>query len=133
MKDRISTTWNLYKWKIYFCAKIHEDWTPYFPSQKEFNVNTATIEDIRNVLLKYISNVDVVNDMVEEFRGYFTDVQNKIMFSWKPSFLKTVMWEKERDRFLQHIEKLSRWTATFSNDKQWPLAFFTMYRYRDKK
>jgi len=138
LKYKIIMVWGtpFHNNKIYFKVKMDvENGSPYWVWHRFFQ-NTIRTEEIRDILKDYIKDDRDIMEAMERFKAYIIPVDSQIRFSGNPCFF-TQLWDKKfHDEFRRICEKISKSTVDVKQKdgtiKKWPLAFFTMYQYRNK-
>ena len=110
------------------------DWRPYWVSQKR-DANVATIFDIEKSLIdNWVDQAKSAN-ILKDLEKFFVKYHVQIRPAWNPAFLEVSAGKKFYEQFTKECDKMSRATVQIKNkewiEKTWPLAFFTMYHYRE--
>ena len=121
-----------YKNKVFCKVKIDKGGVPFFIAQNIYT-NTAKKEDIKQTLEDYwINNTDLLDDLA----SFIKPVSTQLRITGHPTtFLEQSAGKEFYELFKHQFSKFSKGNIVVNdaqwNEKEWPIAIFTLFQYRD--
>jgi len=124
-----------YEKKYYFKTKVdRNNGMPYLVSQRSIH-NTLKLPKIKEILELHVKDQRSIERCMNEFEKFFCKMRFCLRMSGNPCFLKSMVDEEDRKKFIKWNEAFGESYAKIKW-KDWvetevPLSMFTLYQYSE--